>query len=506
MTASLTARGSAALRRTPWSGSYSAAVALALLGLCPFIVLSTAFLLLQQELISDLGTTRFGTQLAEGLSNGAYALGAVVAADLNRRIATRRLFITCELVFVVGSLLGALAPGIWTFGVGRVLQGGATGMLLVAALPPLVTNHGVHRLPTSAAVVNLGLFGMVTIGPVVGGLAAGFHAWRLLFYLVAVLGVVGAVVGVLAFGYADPPDRRMGFDWSGIPLAAAGTLLPFIGVSWLSRGGVTSPGFLVPLILGLAALGTLVVRQYRKPDALMPVTLIAHTLPVSGITGAMIAGAGFTTVLELVVVYLLELEHQPPVLIGALLATQVLGVAVAAWLFKVVLRTRWLPVLAFVGVGVVAIAGVTALALGPGVSFGVTAVTGLLLGFGAGAGVAPGLFMGGLSAPSSQLGPTFALVELLRAEAAFLVGPVLLHIAMTSATLAGGLRLADVIVVVLVGAVGVLVVALLLLGGARPHAPDLERWVAGQEPAYDSPPVLSRVRRSSGGGNGDPSG
>ena len=104
---------------------------------------------------------------------------------------------------------------------------------------------------------------------------------------------------------------------------------------------------------------------------------------------------------------------------------------------------------------------------------------------------------------TNPLGPTFALVELLRAEAAFLVGPVLLHVAMTAATVAGGLRLADVIVVVLVGAVGVLVVALLLLGGARPHPPDLERWLAGQEPAYDSPPVLSRVRRSSGSGDGD---
>jgi hypothetical protein len=53
-----------------------------------------------------------------------------------------------------------------------------------------------------------------------------------------------------------------------------------------------------------------------------------------------------------------------------------------------------------------------------------TAVAGVLLGFGAGAGVAPALFMAGLSAPSDRLGPTFALVELLRSEAAFRVAPV----------------------------------------------------------------------------------
>ncbi|MGH3095614.1 MAG: MFS transporter [Streptosporangiales bacterium] len=482
------------LRSTPLAGSYPTAVALALLALCPFIVLSTATLLFQRELMADLKTTMFGVQLSGALANAGYAFGAVAAADLIQRKPKWSLYVACEAGFVVGSLLCALAPGVVLFTIGRLAQGVATGMLLVAALPPLITNHGVERLPLTAAFVNLGLFGMVTLGPVVGGLTGTFMAWRWLFAGVAVLGLAGMVFGVLGFERTEATAPGMGFDWSAIPVAAAGTVLPFIGVSWLSRGSFVSPGFLIPLIAGLAALVTLLVRQYRKDRALMPMKLITHTLPVTGISAAMVAGAGFTTLIELAVVYLLEVGHQSPATVGGLLATQLAGIAVAAWLFKKALTTRWLPVLAFAGLGLVAAGGALLLALGSGYDAAVVAVAGLLLGFGAGAGVAPGLFMGGLSAPSNRLGPTFALVELLRSEAAFLVGPVLLHIAMVTGSLSHGVRLAALVMVVLAVVSWLVLLGILLLGGARPHAPDLATWLEGETPAYHSPRLGAAVR------------
>lgn len=476
-----------------WQGSYPAAVALALLALCPFVVLSTASLLFDKQLVADLGASKLGTQLAEGLANAGYAFGAVAAADLIQRFPGRRIFLACEAGFVLGSLLAALAPGIALFTAGRVLQGLTTGMLLVAALPPLVTNHGPARLPLTAAFVNLGLFGMVTLGPLVGGIVGALSGWRPLFLAVAVLGAAGFVIGLLAFGRGAPASPGMGFDFSAIPVAAAATVLPFAGVSFLGTASFASPVFVVPFVLGLLALGTLVVRQYRKPRALMPMKLLAHTLPVTGVSVAMLAGAGFTTLIELAITYLLA-SGQPPLMVGTLLATQLIGIAPAAWLFKTMLRSRWLPALAFTGLILVAAGGGLLLAAGGGHSFPVVAAAGLLLGFGAGAGVAPGLFMAGLSVPSARLGPTFALVELLRSEAAFLIGPILLHIAMSGGQPAHGVHeAAGIIVVTTLGGAGVLG-GLLLLGGARPHAPDLAGWLSGESSAYHSPPLAAVLR------------
>src|SRR5581483_2149518 len=37
--------------------------------------------------------------------------------------------------------------------------------------------------------------------------------------------------------------------------------------------------------------------------------------------------------------------------------------------------------------------------------------------------------------------------------------------------------------------------ALYALGGVRPPSPDVERWMDGDEPAWDSPPLLAAVRK-----------
>lgn len=484
-----------AVRDVPLAGSYPAAVAMVLLALCPFIVLSTATLLFDKELVADLGTTRFGTELAGALANAGYAFGAVAAADLIQRVPKRRLFLFDELVFAVGSVVCALAPGIAAFTVGRVLQGVSTGLLLVVALPPLVTKHGPRRLPLTAAFVNLGLFGMVTAGPLVGGVVATAGAWRALFAVLAALGVLGMVVGMVSFEPDEAAAPGIGFDFSALPVALLATVLPFLGVAWLSRGSFTAPGFVVPVAVGLAALAALLVRQYRKERALMPLKLLSHTLPVTGIAVAMLAGAAFTAVVELCATYLLSVRADSPLATGGLLATQIPGVVVAAWLFKKVFASRWLPVLAFSGLALVGVAGGLVLLLVPGDVVLLVALAGFLLGFGAGAGVSPGLFLAGLSVPSSRLGPTFALVELLRSEAAFLVAPVLLAIALHGPGLANGIRSGALVVVVLAGGCGAALLGLLLSGGVKPHRPDLDRWLEGEEAAFDSPPLAAAIRR-----------
>jgi MFS family permease len=483
----------AGVTTAPLRTSYAIAVAIALFALCPFIVLSSASTAIEPSLMGDLGASRFAVGLAGALANAGYAFGAVVAAELVRRVPARRVYLACELGFALGSLAALTAPNITLFVAGRTLQGLSTGMLLVSALPPLVTKHGVDKLPTTAAVASLGLFGTVTLGPLVGGLVAGSGAWRALFAVAALLGVCGIAVGALGFESTEPTGGE--FDWTAMPLALAATALPFFGVSWLAHSGsFSSPGFVVPLAVGLVALVVLVVSQYRKDDALMPVRPIAHTLPVTGITGAMAVGATVTGVGELAALYLTKVSGDGALTVGWLVTSQVAGAAVAAWLFRRVLPTRWLPVLALSGLVSVAVGGGMLLWLSASSAHALVPVASFFLGFGAGAGVTPALFMVGLSVPSSRLPPTFALVELLRSAAAFLLAPVLLELAMSARSVEHGVHVGVLVCIGLVGVVAVAVVALYALGGAHLQQPDLRVWVDGDEPAYDSPPLAAEVR------------
>jgi hypothetical protein len=118
-----------------------------------------------------------------------------------------------------------------------------------------------------------------------------------------------------------------------------------------------------------------------------------------------------------------------------------------------------------------------------------------LTGVGLGATVAPALFVAGFSLPSANLQRVFAIVELMRAVAAFMIAPIFAHFAVT---VGGGLDAGTGIALwigfglALGGALlGVLIYA---LGGARPQTPDIERFLAGEAPAWHSPPLLARAR------------
>jgi hypothetical protein len=119
-----------------------------------------------------------------------------------------------------------------------------------------------------------------------------------------------------------------------------------------------------------------------------------------------------------------------------------------------------------------------------------------LTGIGLGATVAPALFVAGFALPAASLQRVFAIVELLRAVAAFMIAPVFAHFAATvggNPTTGSGIALWIGLGIAVVGAV--IAALLYVLGRARVQAPDLDRFLAGEGPGYSSPPLLAGVRK-----------
>ncbi|MCU4183086.1 MFS transporter [Acidiferrimicrobium sp. IK] len=488
----------ARLRAAPLASSYPTKVALVLCALCPFIVATTAVTLMQNSLLKDLHATPTGLQLAGGLANAAYAFGAVLAVALLKRFPPRPLFLAYEAVFVAGSVVVALAGDAPVFTAGRVVQGFATGLLLVAALPPLVTAFGPERLPVTVAVVDIGLFGATTVGPLVGGIAGAHDAWRTVFWVLAAVGAAAGVLGVVSVRQGEALDPDGPLDTGAVGLAALATALPFFGSSELTSHPLLSWWTLPPLAVGLLVLVGLIVVEYRRSDALTPVRLLAHTFPVTGILAAMVTGAAAVALLELAENYLVQGRHTGVLTAGLLFWPQVVGVAIAAAAFSAVLRRRVLRGLIIVGTLVLCAGAVGVGLVGTRTGHPAILLVSAAIGFGAGATVSPGLFLAALSLPSRQLGPTFALVELLRSEAAFLVAPVLLHVAEEHgrglAQLAHGTAVGGWVVLGLLLAGSGASAVLWRAGGARSQVPDLARWLEDGQEALDSPPVADRVR------------
>jgi hypothetical protein len=227
----------------------------------------------------------------------------------------------------------------------------------------------------------------------------------------------------------------------------------------------------------------------------MPIRKLMHTFPVVGIVIAISAGAASVALIELAETALRPLGM--PGHAGVLFLPEVAAAAAGAVLLGVLFTTRYVPVLAF--------AGLLTMTGGAGVLTGVAsgsdaiALAGSgLVGMGVGASVSPALFLAGLSLRSAMIQRVFALIELLRGVAAFMIAPVLVHVAMTAGggPKTGGIELA-VWIALGIGAAGALAAAALWrLGGARLQRPDIERWLGGEAPALESPPLLAALRGS----------
>ncbi|MEX0428180.1 MFS transporter [Nocardioides sp. DS6] len=471
-------------------GRYSLAVGIALLGLVPNVVLSTAFLPLQDVLTRALGGSTTGVSLALGLSGAAYAVGAVLAAQLALRIVQRRIFLVAEAVFVVASALAALAPDVPLFLVGHVLQGLGAGSMLITSLPPLVTRFGAARVPVSAAIVNVGLFGASTLGPIAGGLVAAGDGWRWLLGACAVLGALGWVIALLGYDVWEPVEPEAPIDRPALVLVVLSTTAIFVGTSLVAGRPLSSWEVLLPLVAGLATLVALLAVESRQNDSLVPVGALATQLPVTGMLAAMVGGAVFVTVLELLETRLTEVAGRAPTDLAAACWPMPVGAAVGAVVFWRLFRTRWVPVL--VDVGLVALAGAAALPLG---GSGAPVVAMLLLGFGAAATVSPGLFLTGFGLASTDLARAFALVQLLRSVATYAVAPVAVALA-TAASSVGGAIDTGLLVMAIVAAAGLAAaLAIPALSGARLRVPDLEAWLDG-DPALPSPTTATHARPS----------
>jgi hypothetical protein len=403
-------------------------------------------------------------------------------------------------VLVIGSVLAAAAPGIELFIAGRVLQGFCTSLLLIAAVPPLALGYPVAKLKTTAMIMNMVIFGAVAAGPAIGGLQAQADAWRPLFWIVAAVALASLVLAILTFEDAPPADPDSPKDPLALGMAAVGCVAAFFGASQLTSHAFLDPIAIVPLVGGLAVIVALIVYQATAKNPLLTIrSMLTSTIPVAGIVLALLAAAASVSATALTAGALADTYS--PLHIGLLYLPELGGAVITAFALGIVITRRSIHYLPLVGMIFLA-AGILVFRIEVPASEGMTLLGSFLTGIGLGATVAPALFVAGFALRATNLQRVFAIVELMRAVAAFLIAPIFAHFALN---VSGGFDHGVGIVLWIGFALailgGLVPVLLYWFGGARAETPDIEGFLAGENAAYYSPPLLARLRNLPGRGH-----
>jgi hypothetical protein len=481
------------MRQGPLAGRYAALAAMVMFALIPYLALSAALSPLTPIISKQLHMSLQTMSLSSGLGNAAYALGTVLAVQFAQHMPQRRMLLGYAVLLLIGSLLSAAAQDPGMFIAGHVVQGLCTSLLLIAAVPPLAIGFPKDKLRDTAVIMNMCIFGAVALGPFIGGLQAQAHAWRPLFWIVAGISATAVILAVLTFEDAPPANPDSPRDLPAITLAAVGCVAAFFGASELESHPFLAAECIVPLLGGLAVILVLITYQYRAKQPLLTIrTMLTSSMPVAGIVVALFAAAASVSATALTAGVLAT--RYSPLHVGLLYLPEVGGAVVTAFVLGRVITRRSMHYLPLAGMTLLA-AGIAAFRIDVPSSQALTLVGSGLTGLGLGATVAPALFVAGFSLPSANLQRVFAIVELMRAVAAFMIAPIFVHFAAT----VGGNPDAGTGIALWIGlglAVGgaVLGVTIYALSGARPAAADLDTFLAGVEPAWYSPPLLQRVR------------
>jgi MFS family permease len=164
-----------------------------------------------------------------GWATAGYLLGSVLAGAssgiLALRFGLRSATAAAALVYAAGCVLSAVAPEIFTFLAGRVLQGIGGGWvvgLCSTAVGLLFANRLLPRVYSAVSSV----WGIaVLVGPLLGGLLVDAGSWRAVFWLFAVQGVAVAGAASVMLPAAEASGAYRNVAWRQLSLIAVGVTL-----------------------------------------------------------------------------------------------------------------------------------------------------------------------------------------------------------------------------------------------------------------------------------------
>ncbi|MFT3660125.1 MAG: DHA2 family efflux MFS transporter permease subunit [Gordonia sp. (in: high G+C Gram-positive bacteria)] len=279
----------------------------------------------QPTFINDFGTTAAGA--AWSMTGYTLALAAVIpiASWAVGRFGAKKVYMTSLVLFVIGSILCAMATSIGTLVAFRMIQGLGGGLLMPVGMMIMTRAAGPERVGSVMAVLGIPMLLGPIAGPILGGWLIEIASWHWVFLINIPIGVVAVIYAWFALK-DDDEKTKSSIDFLGLALLSPGLALFLFGVSSSAEHKTFNhTGVYIPMIIGAVLIVGFVAHALRSKKPLLDLRLFKNrTLAISVITMVTFMVAFFGASL-LYPQYFITVRGESTLIAGLLLAPQGIG-------------------------------------------------------------------------------------------------------------------------------------------------------------------------------------
>ncbi|MFE6968887.1 MDR family MFS transporter [Isoptericola sp. NPDC057653] len=321
----------------------------------------------------------------------AYLVAATIMMPIYGKVGDvlgrKAIFIGALSIFVVGSLVGALAPDMTWLIVGRGIQGIGGGGLMILSQAIIADVAPVRERSKYMGAMGA-VFGISSvIGPLLGGWFTDGIGWRWAFWINIPLGIA-AIVCAAVFLKLPRHHVKVRLDvWGILTMAVAVTSIVLV-TSWGGGEHAWDSGVIIGLIItAVVASAAFVLAEHWAAEPIIPLKLFKNRNFVLATSAGLFIGVAMFGSISYMPTYLQMVAGVGATTSGLLMIPMVVGLMSTAITTGLLAsrtgRYKWMPI---AGMAVVAVALALMSTLTPTTPIAV--LLGYLFLFGAGIGLA----------------------------------------------------------------------------------------------------------------------
>ena len=283
--------------------------------------------------VSDLGlpyNNTTWTALATAMSTAACA---PVLGKLGDAIGRRRTLILGIMIYTLGNLLTAIAPGLLFMLIARFVVGVGS-----AAIAPVVMAYIVTEFPPARIAKGFSLYmilssGSVVFGPTLGGLLINSCGWRTMIWVC--VGICAAILAACLFlkeHNVPSPKGLTGFDSLG-----GGLILVFFSLllcvpSFGQNFGWTSTPFIGVLIGATVSLFGLIYAEKRAQNPILQGSFMARKAFLLSVAALFLTQGLMQANMTNIIVFLMYTQPENTIISSYSISIMYIGMALGALL------------------------------------------------------------------------------------------------------------------------------------------------------------------------------